>query len=132
MPRKVTIGMIMWRINPAGECDNVEIAAQSVGNGGDNPFHETRAYGARNLLFGPLPPTSARPNSRTTQGYDNKALASCSSFRIFASRVGYARCKRSNVSTTAEATTSRMYHLLSAGTMYQGAFLVEVWRMVSS
>src|SRR6185437_3409117 len=45
---------------------------------------------------------------------------------------GYANFNSPNASTIAAATTSRVYHLLSAGTTYQGACLVEVAAIISS
>jgi len=47
--------------------------------------------------------------------------AAASSFRRFLGTLGKWRCKESSASMMAPATTTRVYHLLSAGTTYQGA-----------
>src|ERR1700746_3365002 len=58
--------------------------------------------------------------------------ADSSSLRLAESTFGYVNCNFCRVCTTAAATTTRVYHLLSAGTMYQGAAAVAVWRTISS
>src|SRR4029078_8709338 len=62
----------------------------------------------------------------------NCAFAACNCFRSSGLTVGYASFRSFKVSTTAAATTRRVYHLLSAGTTYQGACLLEVATIISS
>src|SRR5258707_4132576 len=59
-------------------------------------------------------------------------FASSSSLRLAASTLGYDSLSSSNVSTRTADTTSRVNHLLSAGTTYQGALSVAVLRIMSS
>jgi hypothetical protein len=49
-----------------------------------------------------------------------------SSFFLVLSSEGNSRFRLSSVSTIAAATTTRVYHLLSAGAMYHGAHFVAV------
>src|SRR5579862_2415424 len=59
-------------------------------------------------------------------------FAACNSLCFFSSTFGYARSKDSSASTITVETTSRVNHLLSAGTTYHGACLVAVFRIMSS
>src|SRR5260370_11864743 len=58
------------------------------------------------------------------------ALAISSSLAL--STWGYARSREASVSTTAAATTTRVNHLLSAGTTYHGLCFVAVFLILSS
>src|SRR4030095_150131 len=59
-------------------------------------------------------------------------FAAARSFSLASLTVGYARSSEDSASITAAATTTRVNHLLSAGTTYHGARLVAVFRIVSS
>src|SRR5215510_1105724 len=60
------------------------------------------------------------------------ARAATNSFFVFASIFGYVRSSPSTACTIAAATTSRVNHLLSAGTTYHGAWFDAVARIASS
>src|SRR5437588_763891 len=59
-------------------------------------------------------------------------LATSNCFRSSAPTSGYASFNSFNVSTIAAATNNRVYHLLSAGTTYHGACLLDVAAIISS
>src|ERR1700733_6391850 len=59
-------------------------------------------------------------------------FAASSSLRFAASTFGYDNLRLSNVSTNTVDTTSRVNHLLSAGTTYHGAASLAVFRIISS
>src|SRR5262245_3018859 len=59
-------------------------------------------------------------------------LAARSSVRFALPTFGYSRSSESSASMMAAATTTRVNHLLSAGTTYQGASSVAVSRIASS
>src|SRR5262249_16939121 len=59
-------------------------------------------------------------------------LAFAISASLALSTLGYARSREASVSTMAAPTTTRVNHLLSAGTTYQGLSLVAVFRIMSS
>src|SRR6266481_972875 len=63
--------------------------------------------------------------------FSSFCLAAANSFRRAASIFGKWRSRDQRASTMAAATTTRVNHLLSAGTTYHGARLVAVWRIVS-
>src|SRR5579862_3011723 len=60
------------------------------------------------------------------------SFASSSSLRFASSTFGNDNLRLSSVSTSTVETTSRVNHLLSAGTTYHGASLVAVLRIISS
>src|SRR6202521_1616331 len=62
----------------------------------------------------------------------NNTFAASSSLRFSSSSLGYARSSDSSVSTSTVDTTSRVNHLLSAGTTYHGACSVAVLPIISS
>src|SRR5881398_319222 len=53
-------------------------------------------------------------------------FAAASSLSLSSPTLGYARSSEARVSMTADATTTRVNHLLSAGTTYHGASFVAV------
>src|SRR5580700_3889945 len=59
-------------------------------------------------------------------------FAASSSFFFASSTLGYARSSDSSVSTSTADTTSRVNHLLSAGTPYHGASSLAVFAIISS
>ena len=61
-----------------------------------------------------------------------KRLAAASSFNFSSLTSGYDSLSEASVSITAAATTTRVNHLLSAGTTYHGAAGVAVCRIMSS
>ena len=64
---------------------------------------------------------------------DSSAVRAARSSRRFSPSIsGNSGCRLSSVSTTADATTSRVNHLLSAGTTYHGAHAVAVALIASS
>src|SRR5580765_8678331 len=64
--------------------------------------------------------------------FNSEVFAACNSFLFSSDTFGYARSSDSNVSTTTVEITSRVNHLLSAGTTYHGACSVAVLRIISS
>lgn len=69
---------------------------------------------------------------RCRPAYRLDASASLISLSSASETVGNCRSSRPIVSTTTPATTKYANHLLSAGTTYQGASRVLVWRITSS
>jgi hypothetical protein len=57
---------------------------------------------------------------------DNFFFAVASSLSLSSPTSGYSKPRSASVSTTAAATTTRVNHLLSAGTTYHGAYFVAV------
>src|SRR5439155_25512308 len=62
----------------------------------------------------------------------NTRFAAASSLSFSSPTFGYANLSEARVSITAAATTTRVNHLLSAGTTYQCDSFVAVQRIVSS
>src|SRR4051794_35512933 len=62
----------------------------------------------------------------------NSFLTAANSSRLASLTFGYCNFIAANVSITAAATITRVNHLLSAGTTYQGEFSEAVSQMVSS
>ncbi len=80
-------------------------------------------------LKNPMPPP---PEDYRYRWRASAARAAANSFFFSASTFGYVRSSFSTASTIAAATTSRVNHLLSAGTTYHGACFDAVARIASS
>ena len=74
---------------------------------------------------------SHSPHAHSFSANSASRIAS-NSFFFALSTSGNARSNSSSASTIADATTSRVNHLLSAGTTYHGACLVAVFCTISS
>jgi hypothetical protein len=70
----------------------------------------------------------AREPMQSVEGYllNNFFLAVASSLSLSSPTSGYSKSRSDRVSITAAATTTRVNHLLSAGTTYHGAAFVAV------
>ena len=108
---------------------------QAVGHGGN-------LRGCRDLTSGhqicrcEKSPVAKDPGPRPTLAVDYSASsffrAAARSLSFSGPTFGWCKSSLDSVSITAAATTSQVNHLLSAGTTYQGASGVAVWRIMSS
>src|SRR5256886_2608318 len=89
-----------------------------------NPHGQSGSAG-RSLAEKELP---KREPMQSSESYllTNFFFAAASSLSFPSSTLGYARSSEARVSITAAATTTRVNHLLSAGTTYHGASFVAV------
>ena len=94
-----------------------------------------RQLSKRGLQHAAAPPGRTVPDDWTDRSFylspTSSARAAANSFIFSAPTFGYARSSCSTTSTIAAATTSRVNHLLSAGTTYHGACSDAVARMAS-
>ena len=95
------------------------VSSDAVVSGCDAPFagaHQVRGWRARTHSN-----TSSSAKIGRQVSAASSARAAASSFFFSAPTLGYWRSRFSTASTIAAATTSRVNHLLSAGTTNQGA-----------
>src|SRR6267142_4604077 len=81
-----------------------------------------------------LPAHKTKPFCTAPGSYllNNFFFAVASSLSLSSPTSGYSRSRSARVSTTADATITRVNHLLSAGTTYHGASLVAVSWIICS
>src|SRR5258707_15422219 len=81
-----------------------------------------------------LPAHKTKPFCTAPGSYllNNFFFAVASSLSLSSPTLGYARSRSSSVSITAAATTTRVNHLLFAGTTYHGAAFVAVSLVICS
>src|SRR5436189_1268394 len=97
-------------------------------------FHRIVFFEGKNSKQIPPAGNATKPSCKATGRYllNNFFFAAASYLSLSSPTLGYSKSRSARVSMTAPATTTRVNHLLSAGTTYHGASFVAVSWIISS